>query len=166
VVRRDRHAADVVGIGRDVDASAAWAPAAVGLGAGTALVYPTLLAAVVDVAHPAWRARSVGVYRLWRDGGFAVAALLAGVVADVCGLRSAIWVVAALPPSRACSSPYACPRRFRRGSPDSRERPPAPGCAPVARTGVQTSARSTTAADVGPAAGHVVSRVAGTSCSG
>ncbi len=74
----------------------AWALAAVGLGAGTALVYPTLLAAVVDVAHPAWRARSVGVYRLWRDGGFAVGALLAGVVADAYGLRSAVWVVAAL----------------------------------------------------------------------
>ena len=59
-----------------------WAVAAVLLGAGTAMVYPTLLAAVGDVAHPAWRARSVGVYRLWRDGGFAVGAVLAGVVAD------------------------------------------------------------------------------------
>ena len=53
------------------------------LGAGTAMVYPTLLAAIGDVAHPTWRARSVGVYRLWRDGGFAVGALLAGVIADV-----------------------------------------------------------------------------------
>ena len=52
------------------------------LGAGTAMVYPTLLAAVGDVAHPAWRARSVGVYRLWRDAGFAVGALLAGILAD------------------------------------------------------------------------------------
>ncbi len=57
----------------------AWAVAAVLLGVGTAMVYPTLLAAIGDVAHPAWRARSVGVYRLWRDGGFAVGALLAGV---------------------------------------------------------------------------------------
>ena len=69
---------------------------AVLLGAGTAMVYPTLLAAIGDVAHPAWRARSVGVYRLWRDGGFAVGALLAGVVADALGVRAAIWAVAAL----------------------------------------------------------------------
>jgi MFS family permease len=75
---------------------AAWAVAAVLLGAGTAMVYPTLLATVGDVAHPAWRARSVGVYRLWRDGGFAVGALLAGVVADAFGILAAIWVVAAL----------------------------------------------------------------------
>jgi len=75
---------------------AAWAAAAVLLGAGTAMVYPTLLAAVGDVAHPAWRARAVGVYRLWRDGGFAVGALLTGVVADAYGLTAAIWAVAAL----------------------------------------------------------------------
>jgi MFS family permease len=60
------------------------------------MVYPTLLAAVGDVAHPAWRARSVGVYRLWRDGGFAIGALLAGIVADAFGILTAIWVVAAL----------------------------------------------------------------------
>ncbi|KQZ88443.1 MFS transporter [Phycicoccus sp. Root563] len=74
----------------------AWFAAAVLLGAGTAMVYPTLLAAIGDVAHPAWRARSVGIYRLWRDGGFAVGALLAGVIADLWGVRPAIWVVAAL----------------------------------------------------------------------
>jgi len=73
-----------------------WALAAVLLGAGTAMVYPTLLAVIGDVAHPAWRARSVGVYRLWRDGGFAVGALLAGVLADAYGMLTAIWVVAAL----------------------------------------------------------------------
>jgi MFS family permease len=73
-----------------------WALAAVLLGAGTAMVYPTLLAAIGDVAHPAWRARSVGVYRLWRDGGFAVGALLAGVVADLLGIRAAVWTIAAL----------------------------------------------------------------------
>jgi MFS family permease len=73
-----------------------WAVAAVLLGAGTALVYPTLLAAVGDVAHPAWRGRAVGVYRLWRDGGFAVGALLAGVLADAFSVRTAVWVVAAL----------------------------------------------------------------------
>jgi MFS family permease len=74
----------------------AWAVAAVLLGAGTAMVYPTLLAAIGDVAHPAWRARSVGVYRLWRDGGFAVGALPAGGIADAFGILAAIWVVAAL----------------------------------------------------------------------
>ncbi|HUZ36070.1 MAG TPA: MFS transporter, partial [Streptosporangiaceae bacterium] len=73
-----------------------WALAAVLLGAGTAMVYPTLLAAIGDVAHPTWRARSVGVYRLWRDGGFAVGALLAGVIADAFGILAAIWAVAAL----------------------------------------------------------------------
>jgi MFS family permease len=60
------------------------------------MVYPTLLAAIGDVAHPSWRASSVGVYRLWRDGGFAVGALVAGAVADLFGLVAAIWVVAAL----------------------------------------------------------------------
>jgi len=59
-----------------------WAGAMALLGLGTALVYPTLLAAVSDVAHPDWRASAVGVYRLWRDGGYAVGALLVGVVAD------------------------------------------------------------------------------------
>lgn len=73
-----------------------WAVAALALGAGTALVYPTLLAAIGDIAHPSWRARSVGVYRLWRDGGFAVGALLSGALADAYGIRPAIWVVAAL----------------------------------------------------------------------
>jgi MFS family permease len=75
---------------------AAWAAGAVLLGAGTAMVYPTLLAAVGDVAHPSWRASAVGVYRLWRDAGFAVGALLAGLVADLAGLAAAVWVVAAL----------------------------------------------------------------------
>jgi MFS family permease len=74
----------------------AWALGAVVLGAGTAMVYPTLLAAIGDVAHPSWRARSVGVYRLWRDGGFAVGALVAGILADVVSIDAAIWAVAAL----------------------------------------------------------------------
>jgi len=66
------------------------------LGIGTAMVYPTLLAAIGDVAHPSWRASSVGVYRLWRDLGYAVGALLAGLVADALGLSAAMWVVAAI----------------------------------------------------------------------
>jgi MFS family permease len=73
-----------------------WAVSAVLLGAGTAMVYPTLLAAVGDVAHPSWRASAVGVYRLWRDAGFAVGALVAGTLADLAGLRAAVWVIAAL----------------------------------------------------------------------
>jgi MFS family permease len=73
-----------------------WLAAAVALGLGTAMVYPTLLAAVADVAEPAWRASAVGVYRLWRDLGFAVGAVVAGVVADVAGMVAAIWVVAAI----------------------------------------------------------------------
>ena len=73
-----------------------WIVAAVLLGLGTAMVYPTLLAVVGDVAHPIWRGRAVGVYRLWRDSGFAVGALLAGLIADLWGLTTAIWVVAAL----------------------------------------------------------------------
>ena len=73
-----------------------WSLGVVLLGLGTAMVYPVLLAAIGDVAHPAWRARSVGVYRLWRDGGFAVGALLAGVVADLLGIPAAVWTVAAL----------------------------------------------------------------------
>jgi MFS family permease len=60
------------------------------------MVYPTLLAAIGDVAHPTWRARSVGVYRLWRDSGFAVGAILAGVLADGFGVTAAIWAVAGL----------------------------------------------------------------------
>ena len=66
------------------------------LGIGTAMVYPTLLAAIGDVAHPSWRASAVGVYRLWRDLGYAVGALLAGVTADALGLPAAMWLVAAI----------------------------------------------------------------------
>ena len=66
------------------------------LGFGTAMVYPTLLAAIGDVAHPSWRASSVGVYRLWRDLGYAIGALLAGAAADALGLPAAMWIVAAL----------------------------------------------------------------------
>jgi MFS family permease len=73
-----------------------WLAALVLLGAGTAMVYPTLLAAIGDVAHPLWRARSVGIYRLWRDGGFAVGALLSGVLADAYGIPAAVLVVAVI----------------------------------------------------------------------
>ena len=86
-----------VGIARSSSSSTA-SPAsplgAVLLGVGTAMVYPTLLAAIGDVAHPSWRASSVGVYRLWRDLGYAVGAVIAGVLADALGLDWAIGAVA------------------------------------------------------------------------
>src|SRR5260221_14225581 len=63
------------------------------LGLGTALVYPTLLAAISDVAHPDWRASAVGVYRLWRGGGYAIGALIAG---GIWGLLGGPWGVSAV----------------------------------------------------------------------
>ena len=99
-----------------------WLLATALLGAGTALVYPTLLAVIGDVAHPAWRARAVGVYRLWRDGGFAVGALLAGLVADLWGLRAAVWVVAAV---TAVSGLVVALRMYETRPPRSREAVPA-----------------------------------------
>jgi MFS family permease len=73
-----------------------FAVGAVLLGIGTAMVYPSLLAAIGDVAPAAWRGSAIGVYRLWRDLGYAFGALLAGVTADVLGLPAAMWLVAAL----------------------------------------------------------------------
>jgi MFS family permease len=75
---------------------AVWILGAALQGLGTAMVYPTLLAAITDHAHPTWRASSLGVYRFWRDLGYAVGALLSGLVADLVGLEAAIHVVAAL----------------------------------------------------------------------
>ncbi len=74
----------------------AWLAGAALQGLGTAMVYPTLLAAITDHAHPAWRASSLGVYRFWRDLGYAIGALLSGAVADLVGLAAAIHLVAAL----------------------------------------------------------------------
>jgi MFS family permease len=75
---------------------ATWLAAGVVLGLGTALVYPTLIAAVADVAEPAWRGSAVGVYRLWRDLGFAVGAVVVGIAADRAGMPAAITLVALL----------------------------------------------------------------------
>jgi MFS family permease len=86
-----------------------FATGAVLLGIGTAMVYPALLAAIGDVAHPAWRAGSVGVYRLWRDLGYAFGALLAGIVADALGLHAAIWSIAGL----TCASGFVAAARMR-----------------------------------------------------
>jgi len=73
-----------------------WLAGATLLGIGTALVYPTLLAAVSDVAHPAWRASAIGIYRLWRDSGYAVGAIAAGLLADAFTMPFAIGAIAAL----------------------------------------------------------------------
>ena len=83
----------VIAVGADF---VVFASGAVLLGVGTAMVYPTLLAAIGDVAHPAWRASAVGVYRFWRDLGYAFGALLAGITADLFGLSAAMWLVAAM----------------------------------------------------------------------
>ncbi|HZD79542.1 MAG TPA: MFS transporter [Actinomycetota bacterium] len=73
-----------------------WVLGSASLGIGAAMVYPTLLAAVSDVAHPTWRARALGVYRLWRDAGYAIGAIIAGVLADRFGIRATLWTVGAL----------------------------------------------------------------------
>lgn len=88
-------AAALAGVALGTD-FAAWAMASVALGLGTALVYPTLIAAVADASHPSWRASAVGVYRFWRDSGYVVGAVIAGLVADRFGLVASVWVVAAL----------------------------------------------------------------------
>jgi MFS family permease len=75
---------------------AGYTVAAVLLGIGTAMVYPALLAAVGDVAHPSWRGAAVGVYRLWRDLGYAIGAVLGGLTADIFGIKAAIWLTAAI----------------------------------------------------------------------
>jgi MFS family permease len=73
-----------------------WFLASALLGLGTAMVYPTLIAAVSDASHPSWRARSLSVYRFWRDLGYAVGALSAGTIADTLGMSWAIMIVASL----------------------------------------------------------------------
>jgi MFS family permease len=76
---------------------ALWIAGAIVLGLGTAMVYPTLQAAISDVAHPDWRASAMGVYRLWRDSGYAFGALMAGIIADVLNVSWAVGLVAFLP---------------------------------------------------------------------
>jgi MFS family permease len=73
-----------------------WLVGSLLLGIGTAMVYPSLIAAVSDASHPTWRARSLSVYRFWRDLGYAIGALSAGIIADVLGLSWAIATIAAL----------------------------------------------------------------------
>ncbi|MBZ9734833.1 MFS transporter [Mesorhizobium sp. CA18] len=73
-----------------------WLLASLLLGLGTAMVYPCLIAAVSDASHPSWRARSLSVYRFWRDLGYAIGALSAGLIADFFGFVAAIAAIAAL----------------------------------------------------------------------
>jgi MFS family permease len=88
--------ATAIGVIASVATFAGFVAGGVLLGIGTAMVYPTLLAAIGDVAHPAWRASAVGIYRFWRDLGYAIGALLAGLTADAFGLHAAMWLIAAL----------------------------------------------------------------------
>ena len=73
-----------------------WLLASILLGVGTAMVYPTLIASVSDASHPAWRARSLSVYRFWRDLGYAIGALSAGIIADLFGAAAAIVAIGLL----------------------------------------------------------------------
>jgi MFS family permease len=73
-----------------------WLVGSLLLGLGTAMVYPSLIAAVSDASHPAWRARSLSVYRFWRDLGYAIGALSAGIIADLFGMAWAIGIIAGL----------------------------------------------------------------------
>jgi MFS family permease len=98
-----------------------WATGSVLLGIGTAMVYPTLLAAIGDVAHPAWRASAVGMYRLWRDAGYAVGAVLAGVLADAVGAGAAVWAIAIL---TAASGAVVALRMYETHPPREPERNP------------------------------------------
>jgi len=96
-----------------------WVGAAALLGAGTAMVYPTLLAAIGDVAHPRWRGSAIGIYRLWRDSGYAVGALLAGALADLFGMAWAIGGVALLTFGSGLAVLWRMPETMR-GAPTSR----------------------------------------------
>ena len=85
-----------------------WLAGALLLGLGTAMVYPSLIAAVSDASHPSWRARSLSVYRFWRDLGYAIGALSSGLIADIFGLSWAIASIAALTFLSVPSSPCSC----------------------------------------------------------
>lgn len=118
-----------------------WALVQVLLGAGTAMVYPTLLAVIGDVAHPAWRARAVGVYRLWRDGGFAVGALPAGAVAGHClvSAHRTATTTASGPAGSCTAAPWA-----RRPAPGPR------GCRSRSRWPCRTACTSRDGTCLGP----------------
>jgi len=101
-----------------------WLAEAALLGVGTAMVYPTLLATIGDVAHPRWRGSAVGVYRLWRDSGYAVGALLAGFLADLFGMQLAIGVIAALTVLSGIEVARRMPETLRQAPQPEQERRP------------------------------------------
>ena len=110
-----------------VGALAPAAAAAVLLGLGTALVYPTLIAAISDAVTPVARAPVVGVYRFWRDSGYVFGGLIAGTVADALGYGGAITIVAALTAASGLWVLYDMPARRPRASPvPDHASPPAP----------------------------------------
>lgn len=80
-----------------VDTYSLWIIGAILLGLGTAMAYPTLIASISDVAHPDWRATSTGIYRFWRDSGYAFGALMSGIITDMVNINWAIGIVAFLP---------------------------------------------------------------------
>ena len=96
-----------------------WYAAVIIMGLGTGMVYPTLLAAVSDLAHPAWRASALGVYRLWRDSGYAFGAVVGGVLSDLFSLQVAVLAIAALTALSSAVTffmlPETAPRRTRQG---------------------------------------------------
>ncbi|MHB1431667.1 MAG: MFS transporter, partial [Streptosporangiaceae bacterium] len=73
-----------------------WFTGAAVMGAGMALAYPNLITAVGDTAHPSWRGGALGVYRLWRDGGYAIGPLVLGAIAELAGITAALWAAAAI----------------------------------------------------------------------
>jgi MFS family permease len=118
-----------------------WLVAAALLGLGTAMVYPTLLAAVADVADPSWRGAAIGVYRLWRDLGFAAGAIVAGILADRAGMPFAIGVIAVL---TGASGLVVLVRMRETRGPVDRDRardhqPPGPAQTPPATTVVRNA---------------------------
>jgi MFS family permease len=94
------------------------------LGLGTAMVYPTLLAAIGDVAHPSWRGTAVGIYRFWRDLGYAVGALLAGALADAFGMPAAIAVIGAITAASGLLVAVRMPETLPGRATSAGERPP------------------------------------------
>jgi MFS family permease len=80
------------------------------MGLGTGMVYPTLLAALSDLAHPSWRASALGVYRLWRDSGYAIGALVGGVLTDLFSIQWAVLIIAALTTCSGVVSFFLNPR--------------------------------------------------------
>ncbi len=98
-----------------------WLLGSVLLGLGTAMVYPSLIAAISDASHPSWRARSLSVYRFWRDLGYAVGALSAGIIADVFGLSWAIGIVGALTFLSGAVVAVSMREKMREGGDEGRE---------------------------------------------